>query len=86
MKPVCTQFLAACYPMQIVCFLVNSLTVVSPCVIYMLRDMDIMEDLYDMRKVSEEMTLCISCPRAISSCLHAFVCKGSSNPRRPEKE
>ena len=30
----------------------------GPCVIYMLRDMDIMEDLYDIRKVSvhEKMT------------------------------
>ena len=25
---------------------------VRPCVIYMLRDMDIMEDLYDIRRVS----------------------------------
>ena len=28
-----------------------SLTVASPCVVYMLRDMDIMEDLNDIRKV-----------------------------------
>lgn len=53
-------------------FLVNSLTVTSPCVIYMLRDMDIMEDLYDIRKVSEEM--CILCSRVIVHvCIRLYI-------------
>lgn len=34
----------------------------------MLRDMDIMEDLYDIRKVSEEM--CILCLKVI---VHAYT-------------
>ena len=34
---------------------------VRPCVIYMLRDMDIMEDLYDIRRVSALWTHSIVC-------------------------
>ena len=35
-----------------------SLTHSRPCVVYMLRDMEIMEDLYDIRKVSFGTLMC----------------------------
>ena len=44
-------------------YLTFSLTMfcVRPYVIYMLRDMDIMEDLYDIRRVSKWLCNCVQC-------------------------
>ena len=47
---VYTCLYVACLLILFMC--VDSLTVTSPCVVYMLRDMEIMEDLYDIRRVS----------------------------------